>query len=480
MREKLETDGNTPEAGEGFSLESLGLRSFLTAFIILALLMVGAYGLTFLLPSGEYARHLVDGRMEVIPGSWQPAEGGLPFWKWLASPVLSLGAEGGGLMAAVIVFLFVVGGTFNALEQSGLLSYMLQKLAHRYRQRRHILLFIIPLFFMSLGSFIGSFEECIPMVPIAISLALAMGWDVYMGLGISLLAVGCGFSTGILNPFTVGVAQSIAGLPMFSGLSFRLLAFVLVYALLMWFLTSHAKRLEKDPAFHTHGAAQPDFLPLPHMDRSLKAFVIIIGLGIGAILAAGFVPALSALILPITALMFLVAGIVCSLLAQMGGRGLGRALAMGAKSLAPAALLILMAASIRYTITEGHIMDTILHGAVEVISGKPRTLAILAIYLLVLLMEFVIASGSAKAFLLMPLIIPVVDMAGISRQLAVLAFAFGDGFSNVFYPTNPALLICLSVAGVSFGKWMRWTWKMQLGILAITSGLLLLGLAVGY
>ena len=143
-------------------------------------------------------------------------------------------------------------------------------------------------------------------------------------------------------------------------------------------------------------------------------------------------------------------------------------------------IMILMASSIKYTLEEAKILDTILSSAMGVAETLPKWVVILFIYLLVLGMNFFISSGSAKAFLLMPLIVPMAQVFGISPQLCVMAYAFGDGFSNVFYPTNPVLLISLGLADVSYGKWVKWTWKFQMLNLVMTSGLLLLGLAIGY
>jgi len=142
--------------------------------------------------------------------------------------------------------------------------------------------------------------------------------------------------------------------------------------------------------------------------------------------------------------------------------------------------MILMANSIKYTLVEGGILDTLLQGAIDIASTLPKALVILFIYLIVLVMNFFIPSGSAKAFLLMPLIVPAAEVFGISAQLCVLAFAFGDGFSNAFYPTNPVLLISLGLADVSYVNWAKWSGKFQILNLVLTCGLLFLGLAVGY
>ena len=142
--------------------------------------------------------------------------------------------------------------------------------------------------------------------------------------------------------------------------------------------------------------------------------------------------------------------------------------------------MILMASSIKFTLEEARVLDTILHSAVNLAQSLPKWAVILFIYLIVLVMNFFIPSGSAKAFMLIPLIVPMAQIFGTSPQLCIVAFAFGDGFSNVLYPTNPALLISLGLADVSYSRWFRWSWKFQGLNLILTSLLLLFGLAVGY
>ena len=142
--------------------------------------------------------------------------------------------------------------------------------------------------------------------------------------------------------------------------------------------------------------------------------------------------------------------------------------------------MILMASSIKYTLEQASVLDTVLHGAVSLAEKLPGWAVILFIYLIVLLMNFFIASGSAKAFMLIPIIVPMAQIFGISPQLCILAFAFGDGFSNVMYPTNPALLISLGLADVSYGKWFKWSVKFQACNLLLTSAILLLGFLIGY
>ena len=215
------------------------------------------------------------------------------------------------------------------------------------------------------------------------------------------------------------------------------------------------------------------------MNRGLLWFVGLMLVGIAVVLSSVFITALQDYTMIIVALTFLLAGMIASARSQAGGN-LGKAFWHGLISVLPAVLMILMANSIKYTLVEGNVLDTLLNGAIDIAETLPRWSVILFIYLIVLIMNFFIASGSAKAFLLMPLIVPVAEVFGISAQLCVIAFAFGDGFSNVFYPTNPVLLISLGLANVEYGKWVKWSVKFQVMNLILTSGLLLLGLIIGY
>ena len=195
------------------------VKSFVTAIAVIFVMMVLTYVLTFLIPGGY-----------------------IPFWKWILSPVLVLFTEDAGSLIAIIALLVVLGGVFNSLDKFGILRLLLDKVTTKFGKSRRVLLAVIPLFFMILGSVAGSYEECVPLVPVVVALSIRLGWDVLTGLGMSILAAGCGFAAGVCNPFTVGVAQELAGLPMFSGIWFRLVSFVLIYTLLMLFLRIYVKK----------------------------------------------------------------------------------------------------------------------------------------------------------------------------------------------------------------------------------------------
>lgn len=430
----------------------ISAKSFITAIIVIAVLMILTYVLVLALPSAS-----------------------LPVWKWILSPFLVLGAEGSATIIAVIIFLLVIGGIFNALEKGGLMKYMLDKIAGKYKEKRYKLMTVVMFFFMALGALIGSFEECVPLVPIVVALSIKLGWDALTGMGMSLLAIGCGFASGVFNPFTIGVAQELAGLPMFSGAWLRAVSFVLIYALLWLFVRKHAKKVDRGVQGDVDG-----FVADKKMDKALFLFALILGIGIVIILFSPFIKVLQDYTMIIVAVMFLVAGIVSNITSGMSWKDFGKNMGTGVVNMLPAVLMILMASSIKYTLETAGALTVILDAAIGVAGALPKWSVILFIYLIVLVMNFFVASGSAKAFMLIPLIVPLAAIFEISPQLCILAFAFGDGFSNVFYPTNPALLISLGLADVNYGDWVKWSWKFQLSNLILTSFILLFGLAIGF
>jgi len=497
-------------------ITSISVRTYITAFLVLVGLMVAALILTRVLPAGEFERTIVDGSVVIVPDSFHATDGNLPLWKWLLSPLLILGGPNNVMLIFLLVFLFAIGGAFFALESCGVLSYLITSVARRFEKSNRLLLFVLPLIFMLLGTLIGSFEEVIPLAAIVVALAIRLGWDRFQGLGMSLLAVGCGFAVGVMNPFTTGIAQSIAGLPIFSGAWYRIISFVLVYGLLMGFLLLNARRCERAgkvgiagvgagsvvssslataidsstsdssaPASATSASATSALdaeSDNPLLPRALRAFVIVLVSGIVAIIACSIIPlpGLSDLVFPVCALTFLLCGIIAPLLCGSGFKQLGEWFLGGIKAIAPGALLVLMASSISFMLTEGKVLDTIIYYTSDFLFDKPIAVTLLGLFVLIMLMEFAIPSGSAKAFLLMPLFVPIVDIIDIPRQLLVLAYIFGDGFTNVVYPTNPALLIALSLGGISYGQWIRRAWPFFLGLLALSVIMLLIGLAIGY
>ncbi|MCE5193802.1 MAG: Na+/H+ antiporter NhaC family protein [Candidatus Cryosericum sp.] len=467
----------------------IGRRAFLSAALILLVLMIVAGVLTRIVPAGEYQRSMQDGREVLDPGSFRlTSSHPLPIWRWFTAPIEVLGSSDATMVITIILFILLVGGSFAILDQAGVIRTIIAGIVTRFRSRRYLLIAVVCLFFMAMGAFLGIFEEMVPLIPIVVALAWSMGWDSLTGLGMSLLATGFGFSAAVANPFSIGVAQRIAGLPLFSGAWFRLIVFAVMYIVVVSFVMLHARRIEhasrstllwpEELAARAHYQQSSAILTSVTPRRAVTWFGICLGAMLTIILLGPLIPVLQTYSLPMIALVFVAAGLGAGFLAGLGSRNTLRTFASGLAGMAPGILLILMAMSVKYIVAEAGIMDTILHSAATSIARTSPSISSLLIYAMVLGMNFFIGSASAKAFLMMPLLAPLADLVGLTRQIAVTAFCFGDGFSNLLYPTNAVLLIGLGLTSVSYPRWFRWTILIQLLTLVITAAFLLLAVSI--
>jgi uncharacterized ion transporter superfamily protein YfcC len=468
-------------------------RAFIQSLVILFILMMVAGILTLVLPAGQYARIPVDGRETIDPASFQFTEHpDYPIWRWFIAPIEVLGSSSGLTVIVIIVVLFFAGGAFAVMDKTGTLRAFIGRIVRRFRDRKYTLLWIVSLAFMFLGATLGTFEEVVLLVPVMIALSYSLGWDALVGLGMSILATNMGFSAAITNPYTLGVSQQLAGLPLFSGAWLRIIIFMVIYLIFGAFLSAYARKIDRDPqASLVHGddnAEREKYKSMdaafveedPKQNRAMNFFGIFLIFIFLIMLAGPFVPAISDYALPIVGVLFLVGGLGAGFLSGAGGKTVWRGLAEGLGGLAPSVPLILMAASIRYIIDSGGVTDTILHAAAEPFTKLGAFPAALVVYALALGIEFFIASGSAKAFLMMPIVLPLADLIGVTRQTAVLAYIFGDGFSNLAYPTNPVLLISLGLTVVSYPKWIRWTAKLWLWVILATIAFLGVAVAINF
>jgi len=468
-------------------------RAFIQSLVILFVLMMLAGILTLLLPAGSYTRYVVDGRVIVDPTSFQyVADPYYPVWRWFLAPIEVLFSESGLIVIVIIIVIIFAGGAFAVLEKTGTIRAFIGRVVRRFQGRKYVLLLAVILAFMFLGAALGTFEEVVLLVPVMIALSYSLGWDALVGLGMSILATNMGFSAAISNPYTLGVAQQLAGLPIFSGMWFRIIIFLVIYAIFAAFLTAYARKIDRDPTsslvYDLDVAERSKFKGLdaslvqtdPRQNRAMAFFGFFLLLIMLSMLAMPFVPAISDYALPLVGVLFLIGGLGAGFLSGAGSKTVWQGLLEGLRGLAPAIPLILMAASIRYIVDSGGITDTILHAAVQPFAGINPIAGALVVYVLALGMEFLIASGSAKAFLMIPILTPMADIIGITRQTTVLAYCFGDGFSNLAYPTNPVLIICLGLTVVSFPKWFRWTAKLWLWVILATVVFLGIAVLIGY
>ena len=469
----------------------ISTKAFLQAVAIIFFLMMAAGILTRVVPAGQYTRVEVDGRQVIDATSFTLTNRpNYPVWRWFTAPFEVLGAEGNITVIAIILFILLVGVAFAVMDKSGILKSVISRIIKAFGGRKYAMMLIITFFFMALGAFFGIFEEVIPLVPIIIALAFSLGWDSLIGLGMSILATNVGFSMAVFNPFTIGVSQKLAGLPMFSGALPRVALFIMGYAILALFLRAYAKKIDKHPEASPVfledqkervrlGSFEVDQTNDPRMRTAIIFLAIFFALILAVLVASPFITFLSDYALPITGLLFVIGGIGAGLIAGVG-KAVWKAVWDGFLGIAPAVPLLMMAASVRYIVQMGGILDTILHWASTFTTGLNPFTAAMAVYGLTLVMELFITSGSAKALLLIPILMPLADLVHVNRQIAVSAYCFGDGFSNLVYPTNAALLITLSLTVVPYHKWVKWLLGLWFWIFLATVAFLALAVAFGY
>ncbi len=471
----------------------IGKTSFIQSALILLVLMLVAGLLTRVLPAGRYARIEVDGREMVDPASFTFTERPhYPAWRWAVAPLEVLVGPDGPTVIVIVLFILMVGVAFAVMDRCGVLQAAIGGIVRAFGGRKYLLLLTVSAFFMALGAFFGIFEEVVPLVPLILVLSWHLGWDTLTGLGMSILATNMGFSAAVTNPFTIGVAQKLAGLPPFSGAWFRIIVFLVIYGALALFLTRYARRVERDPqsspvyaaeqslrARYAASDAAASFAVNPRLKPAMVYLAVFLVLIVATLLSAPFVPFMADIALPLVGLLFLIGGIGAGLMAGEG-RNVWKAALDGLTGIAPAVPLILMAASVKHIVASGGILDTILHSAAGALEGAHPLLAVLLVYGIVLGVEFFVPSGSAKAFLLMPILVPLADLIGVTRQVVVTAYCFGDGFSNMAYPTNPVLLISLGLASVGYPRWIRWTAGLWAVVILLTGVFLGIAVAFGY
>jgi len=435
--------------------DRIQLKSFLTATIILLVLLV-ATGI-------------------IATVTTMNSDTPIAIWRTITAPIESLWGSNSTVAIVIIVFILVVGGSINVLRQANIIEHMLNGVIKRYKDRKYVLLLAITLIFMAIGALFGVFEEIVPLVPVMIILSKKLGWDVKTGLGMSILATGFGFSAAITNPFTIGIAQSIVGLPLYSGIFYRIIIFIIVFFILYGFLYLHSKKVEvkTDETLEEMDYEKPK-------KKAVVWVLALFGLMMLSILASPFVPLLRDINLVLITLYFLLMGIGVSFLSySKPSEGLKKYI-QGSVDLAPGIMLVLIAFGINHLITISGTLDRLILYLTESFSSASKSAIISGSFGFTLIAEFFVSSGSAKAAIILPILDPVLTNQSISSQLGVLAYQFGDGYTNMFYPTNPVLLVSLGLAGMSYFKWFKWTFILQAIILLLSVGFLLLGLVIGY
>lgn len=466
-----------------------------TTLILFGIIVVAAL-LTWVIPPGEFARDAIEvegvgTREVVVPGSYARIEGearGLgdravhTVAMVFKAPILGFVDEDA---APIIAFVLLVGGAFAVLTETGAVDAALRRVVAKAETSPVLDVLLIPLFmavFSLGGAVFGMSEETIPFVLIFVPLALALGYDAITGAAIPFLGSGAGFAAAFLNPFTVGVAQGIAGVALFSGLAFRVALWVVVTGVVTAFVLWHARRVRRDPARSPMHGLEVD--PARALEADGDAFArrhgaVLLAFAAGLVVLVAGVLTAGWYIVEIAAL-FVALAAVLGAVGGLGGNGTAKAFMAGVRDLAPTAVIIGLARGILVVLEDGQVVDTILNALASGLGGAGATVAAAAMFGVQTAINFFVPSGSGQAALTMPLMAPLADLVGVTRQTAVLAFQMGDGFTNMIIPTSPVLMGVLSLARVPWPTWARWILPLQVGLFALGVVALVIAVAVGY
>jgi uncharacterized ion transporter superfamily protein YfcC len=472
--------------------------------LILATIVVAAAVLTWLVPPGAYQRTEmtvpgVGARDVVVPGSFRVLErddrsvlGGVLHSAGMVfkAPILGLTDPDA---APIVAFVLLIGGTFAVLQRTGAIDAALYRLVQASRKSAILELLLLPVFitlFSLGGAVFGMSEETVPFVLIFVPLALALGYDSITGVAIPFVGSGVGFAAAFFNPFTVGVAQGIAGLPPFSGAGFRVGLWFVCTAVAIAFVMWHARRVRRDPTRSPTYAidqvkrldgVQVSDAEAPFTRRQQVVLAIFVA-GI-AVLVWGVLPVSQGgfgwYIVEIAAL-FVGLGVILGAVGGLGGNGTAAAFMDGVRQLAATAVLIGLARGILIVLEDGKAIDPILHALASALEGTTAATAAMAMFAAQSVINLFVVSGSGQAALTMPLMAPLADLVGVTRQTAVLAFQMGDGFTNLIIPTSAVLMGVISLAGVSWTQWARWILPLQVVLFGVGLLALFVAASVGY
>ncbi|MEF3329723.1 YfcC family protein [Oceanobacillus oncorhynchi] len=426
------------------------------AYVILFVILLLAAILTYIIPAGSYERETTEeGTDVIVPDSYSQIDQQPVSLIDLFSSIQE-GLIGG---AGLIFLVLTIGGTFAVIEKTGAIDNMIMKTIKRTQNREWLLILMVATLFSVFGGLGIIANSSIAFIPIGIILARAMRMDAIVGVSIIYLGAYSGFAVGFLDPQTTGFAQQIAQLPLFSGLSLRLVLYVIIVGATIAYIIWYANRVKNDP--------QKSILsdnPFPKLEE--KSMEDVDGkltstqLTVLLVLIAGiaiYVYGVFQLDWDINEMagIFVALSVITALISKMGANQMVEEFLNGAKRVLYGALIIGMARSIVVVLENGQVLDTVVHSMAVVLEPFSSVMGAIAMFIGNGLFNLVVTSGSGQAAIVMPIMTPLADLMDIPRQVAVQAYTLGDGFTNIITPLSGVLMANLAIAGIPWTKWLK-------------------------
>ena len=449
---------------------------FPDSLVLIFALILGAQLVSYFLPAGRYERIEVSGRQQVVAGSFHAvdAETLPPFAFLTAIP------RGMAEAADIIFFVFIVGGAIGVIRATGAIDALLGTAITRFGSSPGVLIAGTLTLFALGSSTIGMAEEYMPFIPVLVAMCLALKMDAVVALAVVYVGAGIGYGCAALNPFTVVIAQRIAEVPLYSGQLIRWGLLALCLAIGIHHVWRYARRVMSNPQESlvadidfSRGFELPDDVPFTARRLVvLISFLLAIGLFVFGVARWGwFLTELGAVFLGLT--------VLAALLGRLGPNRVAREFSTGAAELTSAALVIGFARTIEVVLDDAVIKDTVIHGIASTLEGLPAAAAAVGMLGVQSVFNFLIPSGSGQAYVTMPIMAPLADLTGVGREAAVLAYQFGDGFTNMIVPTNALLMGMLALGRVPYPRWFRFVLPLLAKIYVVAAAALVLLVTLG-
>lgn len=453
----------------------------LNPYVMLCGVILVCFIVSFFVQPGAFDREVVDGRNVVVAGSYHPIEKeSLTFLDLFRS------IPNGLVGSATVVFLIlIVGGAIEIYNQTGAIPAAISRFVSASEGKSGTAVLVILFTILAvLGGFMGWIEASIPFIPLIIPIILALGYDSMTAVAVCILGSMVGFALGPTNMYSVGISQEIAELPMFSGIGLRSVAYVVFCTVAIIYIIIYANKVKKDPSkslvkdvdisdikvdFSSSDIPQLTTRHTISLVVLVACFAVVVygmmnfGWGIGDMSAV-----------------FLFAGIVAGIVGKMGPTDIALGFVEGAKGAMGGAMVVGVARGVEWILTTGGMLDPIINALSKPLDRLGSYGSVVGIFIMVTLLNGLIASGSGKAVALMPIIIPLADLAGITRQTAVFAYQLGDGITNMFWFTYGSLLIFLSYGKVPIGRWYKFLWPLMIIFNILALIFLFVALQIGY
>ncbi len=432
-------------------------------YVILFSLIIIVAILTYLIPAGQYQKvESADGRMVVDPNSYITVDSNPAkiFDVFKAFP------KGLGAAQSIVFFIFIVGGSFNIINNTGAIEAGISKIAIGLKGKELLMIPIIVFVFSIGGITIGMAEEAIVFVPIGIALARALGYDAIVGMAMVALGAAAGFTSACMNPFTVGVAQTIAELPMFSGIGLRIVIWACTLVLITAYIFRYANKVKANPkasyVYELEQTEKHNVIDLTNVKKMGTSDILVLLIFVAGMALIVFGVFKYEWYITEIAAVFLAMGILSGVAAKMSFDDIASGFIEGARGIVVGALVVGLARGLLVIMEGSLIIDTVVHGLASIITALPKVLSSIGMLLVQSIINFFIPSGSGQAAVTMPIMTPLADVIGLTRQTAVLGFQFGDGISNSIIPTSGVLMANLSVAKIKYEDWFKFVYPLML------------------